>query len=278
MASMRPRSLPPGWYPASETETREEIEAFLKQAREPSTRAPFIAGVAPHAGWYYSGRLACSVFKQLVQPCDTLVVVGGHMHPRSPVIAAFEQSYYTPLGPIEADLTLLNEIRASIQVEEDIEPDNTVEIQLPFAKYFFPKSKALHFRAPPSEKALQLGTAIAQAAKKVNKKVVVLGSTDLTHYGPNYGWAPKGTGKDAVKWVKEHNDKLFIDALLAFNPRDAIELANKQKSACSAGAAITALSFAQNAGAKAGLLLDYYTSYDVQANSSFVGYAGILFY
>jgi AmmeMemoRadiSam system protein B len=278
MASIRPRSLPTGWYPQSEDETKEEIEEFLKKARDPSIKATFKAGVAPHAGWFYSGRLACNVFKQLAQPCDTIVVVGGHMHPRSRVIAALEDGYYTPFGPIDADLDLLNEVRAAIEVDEDTEPDNTVEIQLPFAKYFFPKSKALHFRAPPSEKAIQLGAAIAQAAMKANKKVVVLGSTDLTHYGPNYGWSPKGSGKDAVKWMKDVNDKHFIDALLAFKPEEAIDLANKQRSACSAGAAIAALSFAQSSGAKASTLLDYYTSYDVQANSSFVGYGGILFY
>ena len=88
------------------------------------------------------------------------------MHPRSPPIAALEDGYYTPFGPIDADLDLLNEVRATMEIEEDVEPDNTVEIQLPFARYFFPKSKALHFRAPPSEKAIQLGAAIAQAAKK----------------------------------------------------------------------------------------------------------------
>ncbi len=278
MPSIRPRSLPPGWYPKAEADTKEEIQAFLKNARESGVKATFMAGVAPHAGWFYSGQLACNVFKQLAQPCDTIVVVGGHMHPRSSAIAAFEDGYYTPFGPVDADLDLLNEVRASMEIEEDVEPDNTVEIQLPFAKYFFPKSKALHFRAPPSEKAIQLGTAIAQAAKKVNKKVVVLGSTDLTHYGPNYGWSPKGGGKDAVRWVKDVNDKRFIDAVLAFKPEEAIDLANKQRSACSAGGAITALSFAQTVGAKASTLLDYYTSYDVQANSSFVGYAGILFY
>ncbi len=277
MASIRPRSLH-GWYPRSEAETKEEIQDFLKNAREPGVKATFIAGVAPHAGWIYSGKLACNVFKQLTQPCDTIVIVGGHLHPRSPAIAAFEEGYDTPFGPIDADLNLLNDVRAAMEIEEDAEPDNTVEIQLPFAKYFFPKSKALHFRAPPSEKAIQLGAAIAQAAKKANKKVVVLGSTDLTHYGPNYMWSPKGSGKEAVKWVKEVNDKQFIDAVLEFKAKEAIDLANKQKSACSAGAAITTLSFAQNSGAKGSMLLDYYTSYDVQANSSFVGYAGILFY
>ncbi len=278
MASIRPRSLPPGWYPRSEDETKEEIQAFLKKAAEPGVKAMFKAGVAPHAGWFYSGRLACNVFKQLVQPCDTIVVVGGHLHPRSGVIAAYEDGYYTPFGAIDADLDLLNAVRAAMEIEEDTEPDNTVEIQLPFAKYFFPKAKALHFRAPPSDKAIQLGAAITQAAKTANKKVVVLGSTDLTHYGPNYGFSPKGGGKDAVKWVKDVNDKRFVDAILAFKPEEAIDLANKQHSACSAGAAITALSFAQSSGAKASTLLDYYTSNDVQANSSFVGYAGILFY
>ncbi len=273
MASIRPRYYD-NWYPDAE----EEIQAYLKKAREPSVKATFIAGVGPHAGWVYSGKLACNVFKYLAQPCDTIVIVGGHMDPTSRAIAAFEDGYDTPFGPIDADLDLLNDVRTTMKIGEDTRQDNTVEVQLPFAKYFFPKSKALHFRAPASEIAIKLGAAIAQAAKKTNKKIVVFGSTDLSHYGPNYMWSPKGSGKEAIKWVKEVNDKRFIDSLLAFKPEEAINLANEERSACSGGAAITALSFAQNSGAKSGTLLDYYTSYDVQPNSSFVGYAGILFY
>ena len=51
-------------------------------------------------------------------------------------------------------------------------------------------------------------------AKELKVSILVFGSTDLTHYGPNYGWSPKGYGPEAVKWVKEVNDKKFIDQAL----------------------------------------------------------------
>lgn len=273
MASIRPCYYNK-WY----EDAKENIQDYLKKAREPGVKATFIAGIGPHAGWMFSGKLACNIFKCLVQPCDTIVIVGGHMHHTMPAIAAFEDGYDTPFGTLDADLDLLKEVRGTLEIEEDVEPDNTVEVQLPFAKYFFPNSKALYFRAPPSDIAIKLGSTLAQSAKKLNKKVIVFGSTDLTHYGPNYGFMPKGSGKNAIKWVKEVNDKEFIDAILALKAKEAISHASKNSSACSAGAAIAALSFAQTAGAKAGTLLDYYTSYDVRADSSFVGYAGILFY
>ena len=61
---------------------------------------------------------------------------------------------------------------------------------------------------------MELGQAVAAVAKELKVSMLVFGSTDLTHYGPNYGFAPQGYGPEAVKWVKEVNDKRFIDQAL----------------------------------------------------------------
>ena len=44
-----------------------------------------------------------------------------------------------------------------------------------------------------------------------DKKYVCIGSTDLTHYGPKYGFTPEGAGLSGIEWAKEANDKSFID-------------------------------------------------------------------
>ena len=124
---------------------------------------------------------------------------------------------------------------------------------------------------------MDLGDALKQAESSLSKKLVPVGSTDLTHYGPNYGFNPKGSGPEALKWVKEKNDKDLIEALLSFELSEAVDLANKEHSACSAGGAVAAARFAYLSHVTQGLLLEYTTSYDIHPDRSFVGYAGILY-
>ncbi|MBN2353458.1 MAG: AmmeMemoRadiSam system protein B [Spirochaetales bacterium] len=271
----RPRSLPSGWYPGGRTETERKIEALWKKTSPRPERA--WAGIVPHAGWDYSGRAALEVILSVRGPVDTWVVVGGHLPARAGVLAASEDAFETPLGPLPADRDLLGRLRASLTVREDAFPDNTVEIQLPFIKYAWPDCSVLWLRAAPSEEAIVLGETLARLAADMKKKVVVLGSTDLTHYGESYGFTPMGRGERAVKWVKEKNDKKLIDLFLALDIPAALKAAAEDSSACSAGGAATAAAYARARGAKGGTLLSYYTSYDVFPHESFVGYAGILF-
>jgi len=272
---VRPRSLPPGWYPGGRSQTILEIEEFSRSFEKPEK--PAVAGVAPHAGWSFSGSIACHVFQSIPRDTDTVVVVGGHLTAHSGLLAAFEEGYETPLGVLESDLELLEVLGNTLSIHEDRDADNTVEVQLPLLKYFHPEARALHMRASPSEEALQLGAELAKAATGLKKKIAVVGSTDLTHYGGNYGFSPHGSGPKAVKWVKEVNDKRIVDALLSLELDRAMEYARREQSACSVGGAVAAACFAAQMGAEKGELLEYKTSYDVYPGPSFVGYAGIIF-
>lgn len=274
---IRPRRLPPGWYPSSESEARETIERYLSEIPEGGKAAR--AGVAPHAGWEFSGKVALEVLLHFHEPVDTIVVAGGHLSPSAGIIAAFEEAYETPLGPLPADLELLEDIirQCPVSLREDHQPDNTVEVQLPFIKYLFPESRSVAIRVSASNDSIELGKAIKKAGDRLGRNVVVLGSTDLTHYGSNYGFAPAGRGAEAVEWVKEVNDRGFIDNLLSMNAEEALRHALENKSACSAGGAVAALTFARESGARRGELIRYLTSYDIYPNESFVGYAGVVY-
>ena len=259
--NVRPRTLPPGWYPGGREQTIREIEEFRRRSTQPEGTAR--AGIAPHAGWSFSGSIACHVFQSLRRDVQTIVVVGGHLAPHS--------------GLLAADLELLEELRDSLNFKEDRYADNTVEVHLPLLKYLHPEARALHLRAAPSAEALQLGEQLAATAERLNRKIAVVGSTDLTHYGDNYGFTPKGTGAVAVKWVKEVNDRRLIEALVALDLERALELAGSEHSACSVGGAVAAARFAERSGAEGGELLEYRTSYDLSPSPFFVGYAGIIY-
>jgi AmmeMemoRadiSam system protein B len=273
--SVRKRYLPPGWYPWSADQTRAAIaELTQPPVRE---RPPSIAGVAPHAGWEFSGRLALEVLSTLSPALDTIVIIGGHLGPADGILCAFEDAYETPLGSVPSDLELMEKVRGSLPIREDRHADNTVEIHLPFVRHLFPRVRALGFRAPPSREAEALGAALARVAEELGRAIAVVGSTDLTHYGSNYGFAPSGSGEEALKWVREVNDRRFIESVLGLDVGSTIDRALRERSACSAGGAIAAMGFARAMGATRGELIRYMTSFEVHPAESFVGYAGIVF-
>lgn len=277
--SIRPRTLPIGWYPGSGRQCQSELADFVTGVKPLPTGTPVCGGVMPHAGWYFSGRLAARVFflaAQTKQP-QVICIFGGHLGGNSPPLLVEEDAWETPLGSVTLATEMYAPLKGKIACAPEYPGDNTIEIQLPMVKYFFPQAKVLAVRAPHSPKALELGRAVAQTAQELNLSLLAFGSSDLTHYGPNYGWAPKGYGDQAVKWVKEVNDKTYVDRALRLDAAGVLKAAARDQSSCSAGATAAAISAAQAQGATKALLVDYYTSYDIRPDNSFVGYAGILF-
>jgi AmmeMemoRadiSam system protein B len=272
---VRKRHLPPGWYPSEAADAKGAIAMMEKSfTHDPAFG---IACIVPHAGWEFSGGLALEVLSRISRTMDTIVIIGGHLGPADGIVCAYEDAYETPLGLITADLELLAEIRKTLAMEEDRSPDNTVEVQLPFVRHLFPAARVLGIRSSPSRDADRLGKTLAQAARTLGRRVAVAGSTDLTHYGRSYGFAPEGSGDHAVQWVREVNDRRLIESLVAMDFDSALGRALRERSACSAGGALAAMSFARENGVREGKLLRYMSSFDLHPADSFVGYAGILY-
>ncbi len=273
--SVRRACLSAGWYPQDASSVRHAVENWNPQ----SARRDAKAAIAPHAGWSFSGRIASIAWSALGE-ADTVVIVGGHLSSSSPILIAPEDGFESPFGMLRADIELRDRVAdaladLSLSTGADRAADNTVEVQLPFMGIFAQGARILWFRAPASAAAIALGKAIHEAAGSLDRKVVVLGSTDLTHYGPDYGFEPAGRGEAAERWVREVNDRGFLDALLSLDPAQAIGRALEEGSACSPGAAAAALSFALEEGAGGLAELAYGTSLEVRRASSFVGYAAL---
>jgi hypothetical protein len=111
----------------------------------------------------------------------------------------------------------------------------------------------------------------------LGRRVAVAGSTDLTHYGNTYDFSPAGHGAEALRWVREVNDRRILQSMLDLDVAGAVLRAGRERSACSIGGAAAAMSFARESGALQSALINYMTSFDVQPGPSFVGYAGILY-
>ena len=272
------------WYPDDERSCRSQIKQFSEEPfAADDLPCPPQAGIVPHAGWFFSGAVACHVIQALGEDAapDAVVLFGMHMHPGQRPAIMNRGAWDTPLGhlPIAENLADYLTERQAFEVEspEDPNRDNTIELQLPFIRYFFGEIPVLPIGVPPSETALRIAQTVVEGARDLALEIKVVGSTDLTHYGPNYGFTHHGGGTKAVVWVKEDNDRRFIDAALALKSEDVIEEALRRQNACCGGAAAATIHAARGLGASQGVLMAYTTSYDKIPGDSFVGYAGIAF-
>lgn len=270
------------WYPGRKGDCIQAIEAFVRDSLPCPGEGKPLGGIVPHAGWFYSGKLACHVISCLAEgdAPDICLLFGRHLHPSSPNYIMAEGGWNTPLGELEIDSDvarpLMAEFDFTVETSWRHEPDNTIELQLPFIKYFFADVKILPLGLPPRKDSLSIARRVSEIVLELGKKAVVIGSTDLTHYGYNYGFLPKGVGETAVEWVKSENDRRVINLMLSMDSAAVISEALTRQNACCSGAAASAIEASKVLGAKKAVEVDYYTSYDIRPDSSFVGYVGIL--
>lgn len=272
------------WYPGRERECRMEIERFLENpAKVRSKKIKGIAGIVPHAGWTFSGRIACNVIHCLDkgEHPDVVLIFGSHLGPGSSHWIMKEGAWETPIGLLEIEESLADRLsrafRFEIETASSYSSDNTMELQLPFIKFFFPNARIIPVGVAPARDCPEIGRRSIQLAKEMGLKAKVIGSTDLTHYGPNYFFTPEGRGERALKWVREENDRRAIDLMVRMDSEGLIREALKSQNACCPGGAAASMAAAKELGAEEGECLLYATSHDVHPDDSFVGYAGVVY-
>jgi AmmeMemoRadiSam system protein B len=272
------------WYPGNPSGCEKEIRSFLADpAIKTFSGRNFRAGIVPHAGWFFSGALACQVVKHLsnIEKPDVIAIFGKHMRPKDCPTMIVNGGLETPFG----DIAIHEELAAALAKDLDFreeraanaEQENTIELQLPFIRYFFPDIPVVAMGVPPNPDAVLIGRKTVEIAENMGLSIKVIGSTDLTHYGPNYGFAPQGEGQKGVRWVKETNDPRMISLMQAMDSEKIIGEALTSYNACCGGAVAATVSAAKTLGADHGELLAYTTSYDKSPSHSLVGYAGIVY-
>jgi len=281
---LRPAIFAGSWYPKNAASCEAEIKQFLAAgAPRPQNQPTWLGGIVPHAGWYYSGQIACNVIQWLKEetPVDLVVLFGMHLHPGSANYLMPEGAWETPLGalPVAEDLAghLLQRFDFQQETVSRFAQDNTIELQLPFVKYVLDPKQILAIGAAPNPQSLDIGRSVVDWARQNGRRLKIIGSTDLTHYGLNYDFSPQGSGPKAVEWVRQENDRRVIKAMLAMEPNKVMAEGIQNKNACCSGAAAVALAAVQHMGATVSKEVAYTTSHDKSPGDSFVGYVGVAF-
>jgi AmmeMemoRadiSam system protein B len=196
-------------------------------------------------------------------------------------------SWKTPLGIVEADEVFFNELIRDSVITDDPRPharEHSIEVQLPWLQYMFKGFKIVpilinprHYDVKTSE---QIGNKIAEVTNKLKKKVIIIASSDLTHYGTIYRHVPyRGSPEEIIRRIRE-DDVNVINKIERLNPDGVIDVCkNERLTVCGYGPIASMLVAAKKLGATKGELMDYSTSYDVSKKlDAVVGYAGIVIY
>jgi hypothetical protein len=190
----------------------------------------------------------------------------------------------TPLGPLDVNSSLAQQIleRTDLVVDDPVahEDEHSLEVQTPFIKHLFPDASILPILMPPVSEAVAIGQSIGDAIVANGQETLVIGSTDLTHYGPAYGFVPRGPADEGYNWARDVNDLRLLDPMLHFRPEEVVPEAVEHHNACGPGAIAATMAAVERLGATAAALLVHTTSREVLGDRSFggaVGYAGIVY-
>ena len=248
-----------------------------------------VAGIVPHAGWEYSGAVAAQVFESIRRAAKpTTFVFFGATHRWSGGIAVYARgSWATPLGAIAIDEELAAGIlEQSAGFAQDNpsahDGEHAIEVELPFVKYLFPEAKVVPISVSPDQNAVPFGQLVGKLLSIWPRPVVVIGSTDLTHYGEIYRFTPAGYGSRAHEWMRE-NDGRILRLAEQMQAAAIVPEAMRHHNACGPGAMAATVAAASALGCERGQLLNYTTSFDVAPDGEeaefrmAVGYAGILY-
>ncbi|MGI0086622.1 MAG: AmmeMemoRadiSam system protein B [Nitrosotalea sp.] len=266
------------FYPKTQQELRSTIrDCFLHNfgpgKLPPSPDCENVIGViCPHAGYVYSGPIAAYSYYAISSLKPELVIIIGPNHWGIGCnIATMKGGLWrTPLGDVEVDADAALEInKASRNVELDFfshTRDHSLEVQIPMLQEIYShKFKILPIILinQSCSTATEVGMSVSKIVK--NKKTVIIGSSDFTHYEENE--------------FAHKQDKSLIESILKMDVDKFYNILQKnQVSACGYGAIASTIIACKELGATRGTLAKYATSGDVTGEKkSVVGYASIIF-
>lgn len=265
---MRRKPSVAGYFYPQRTETlRAMLDGMVDPAKE---KKKAMCLVSPHAGYEYSGWVAGATFSSVYLP-DKFVILGpSHRSIQSQFAIMANGVWETPLGevPVDPNLAKLIMNHSSLITEDNAAhlSEHSLEVQLPFIQFFkrdfsiVPISVAFSLSFKELE---ELGNAVADGIKESGDDVMIVASTDMSHY--------------VTQKLAKEKDFLAIKKILQLDAKGLYEIVNREGiSMCGAQPTTAALVASTKMGAKKAELIKYQTSGDVSGNyHEVVGYAGI---
>lgn len=258
------------FYPDEPHVLEHQIKNFLSRASTKSN--PDVhALIVPHAGYDYSGQIAAEAYKMIEgRTFDSVVIIAflHHLFLRGVWVDDVD-AYETPLGSVSVDRELVHKIKGfhpllahafAGRLEE-----HSLEVQIPFLQTVLPGLKIVPVYIGMQDRgtAKALAEGLAEGIKE--KNVLVVATTDLSHFYPYQ--------------IAVAKDQKVISLFESGNVEAIYEAYQKEEAeACGMGPVLTLLSLAKKMNWRGPSLIRYANSGDVTGErGSVVGYAAMAF-
>ena len=188
--SVRPAVFAGGFYPEDPAALAAEVDGFLAAAAPaaaPSGRT--IGLIVPHAGYVYSGRTAAAAYAFVRgRKIDTVVIIGPSHRLAFEGLAIWpEGGFRTPLGVARIDADLAGAIAKASgarSLPEAFAEEHSVEVQVPFVQRALPEAAIVPIVMGRQTRANIRRLTSALAATCLARNVLIVASTDLSHFLP----------------------------------------------------------------------------------------------
>jgi hypothetical protein len=255
------------FYAGTPESLRNQVLKCLETDQKPEEA---MAAIVPHAGYMYSGWVAGAVYSRLKIPKTVVILGPNHTGMGAGASIMVKGEWQTPLGGVAVNEKLAASILNYSKVLADDEGahlrEHSLEVQLPFLQYLEAEFSfvPIAFLSHNYEACEDVGKALSQAIREYQQPVLILASTDMSHY--------------VSQEVAKKKDQQAINAILNLSARELYQTVLSQRiSMCGFIPTVTLLIACQHLGAKEAKLVKYMTSGDINRDyTAVVGYAGFI--
>ncbi len=270
---MRSPAVAGMFYPGKKQEIEEIVEGCFSEAVKKVNPVSAYAGIAPHAGYPYSGVPAATTFLGIkeLEEAETVVIAGPNHTGAGELVALSREDWELPTGIVKNDREFGEKMAESanfLRADETAHrAEHSIEVQLPFLQHLNSGAKIVPvcMRGQGMEESRDVASAVVAAEKELGRKTVFIASSDFSHYVP------------AEQAKKE--DHIAIEHILELDA-EGFQNENKKRgwSICGYGPVSVAMLYAKARGSKKGLEVMYTNSGEATGDySQVVAYASIIF-
>lgn len=255
------------FYPEDSQQLKTQINTFLAEGQSPQ---PALGLIAPHAGYMYSGAIAGAAFSGVEIPATVILIGPNHQGIGASCGVYTSGAWQTPLGSVSIN----NELATAIIDSDPLFVCDTVahryehslEVMLPFLRVLNPQVEIVPISLSPHpyHSLQQLAEALSRVITEYGRPVLIVASSDMTHYEPADQAAKK--------------DHYALDAVLDLDAKELYQrVKNLQITMCGMPAVVVMLLTTILNGAHHAELIRYGHSGEVNHDEqSVVGYAGVV--
>lgn len=238
------------FYPGDKKTLSTEVKNYIKETEKKINVKGLIS---PHAGYVYSGGCAGKGFGAVYVP-DRVIILGvNHRGAGHPMAVDGFAKWNTPIGDIEIDIELRDELVKNSEVfgidTIASKEEHSLEVQVPFIQILNPSAKILpvtigtHDREMMKQGGIELGWII----KESSDDILMIASTDMSHY----------ISADNAKEL----DSLAIDRIKDLDPDGLYDtVISNRISMCGVSPTYIMMTAAMESGALRGEVIDYTNS------------------